>query len=152
MSQWHSVWASSFADPEDVRNFRHCKAAGHSDETCFKVGDNGVGMWDDDVSEGTDAACALPPEVMEYYFGATEENDWEEARNKEIIVAHGGLEILVKIRDRMPHLRTLEAKEARDPNRTKFRIDLNPTACERLGINIPAEALVRWSKSEKNCP
>ena len=46
----HRVHASSFADPADVRRFRACKAAGKSDQECFKVGDNGVGCWGDDTT------------------------------------------------------------------------------------------------------
>lgn len=143
MSNEHKVWASSFADPEDVRKFRHCKDNGGTDDDCFEVGDNGVGLWEDDCSQGSGPACALPPEVMEYYFGATESNKWREARNQMIMLrlADSDNEIVVRIKDRMPHIATLERK-----NR-KYRIDLSPDTITLLG-KVPHnfEELVIWRK------
>src|SRR4051812_26848824 len=59
---WHDVLATSFADPADVAAFRRCKAAGGSDQECFRVGDNGIGKWGDDCTAGSGPKCALPPE------------------------------------------------------------------------------------------
>lgn len=151
MSDEHEVWASSFADPADVRAFKKCKAEGgywskgvwhpgSSDSHCFEVGDNGVGYWGDDVSEGTGPSCALPPEVIDYF--GLQHNSPLIVKNKKT-----GVEATVYLKDHMPHISTLEAKEARNPDRTKFRIDLNPDACHLLGISIPAEALVIWRKA-----
>ena len=151
MSDTHKVWASSFADPEDVRRFRKCQAEGGywnkgkwhpggSDQNCFNVGDNAIGAWQDDCSEGSGPSCALPPEVMEYY--GLKHLD-------RLLVTHlsTGQSGIVLIKDHMPHISTLEAKERANPNRKPFRIDLNPDACHMLGISIPAEALVTWRKA-----
>lgn len=129
MATEHRVWASSFADPIDVRRFKHCKENGGTDDDCFEVGDNAKGVWNDDTSEGSGPSCALPPEVMEYYFGATEANKWREARMLTILVRLDGSEHYheVKIKDRMPHIATLERKGR------KYRIDLNPDTCRALG-------------------
>lgn len=138
----HTVWASSFADPADVAAFRKCKAEGgyhskgvwlpgSSDSHCFEIGDNGIGFWGDDVSEGTGPSCALPPEVIDY-FGLE--------HNSPIVVDHNGVEVTVLVKDHMPHISYLE-----EHNR-KYRIDLNPDSCHALGISIPAEALVTWRK------
>ena len=144
MAKSHKVWASSFADPEDVRRFRKCKQDGGTDNDCFEVGDNGVGLWDDDVSQGSGPACALPPEVMEYYFGATAVNKWREARGKLISVNLVGSDhiVAIAIKDRMPHIITLENKGS------KYRIDLNPDAVAALG-KVPHnfEELVVWRKA-----
>ena len=142
MADEHEVWASSFADPADVAAFKRCKAKGKSDEECFKVGDNAIGVWNDDTSQGSGPSCALPPEVMEYYFDATSTNKWRDARNVVILVrlASGGPEVEVAIRDRMPHIATLERKGS------KYRIDLNPDAVLALGKRWPLETKVIWRK------
>ena len=143
MSDTHEVWASSFADPEDVRRFRKCKLEGgywsrgvwhpgSSDSHCFEIGDNGIGFWEDDVSEGTGNSCALPPEVIDYY--GLKHMD-------ALIVNHNGKEATVLLKDHMPHIAYLES------HNRKYRIDLNPDACKALGISIPAEAKVTWRKA-----
>ncbi len=143
MGDIHKVWASSFADPEDVRRFKQCKQEmgywnkgvwhpGSSDSHCFEVGDNGIGAWKDDCSEGSGPSCALPPEVMEYY-GLEHLSP--------LIVNYQGNEVRLLVKDHMPSISYLE-KHGR-----KFRIDLNPDACHALGISIPAEALVTWRKA-----
>lgn len=147
MASTHKVWASSFADPADVAAFRRCKEQGKSDDECFKVGDNGVGVWNDDCSEGSGASCALPPEVMEYYFNATADNKWRDARNKVIWIRLAACptapEVKVSIRDRMPHISTLENKGS------KYRIDLNPDTVAALGKKPHNfEEQVTWRKNE----
>ena len=134
MGTEHSVFASSFADPDDIRRFKACKAKGKSDQECFKVGDNGIGCWGDDVSEGTGPSCALPPEVMEFYWGSV-----EGAKHKQIVVRRYDKKAVVTIKDRMPHLKNLA---------NAARIDLNPDACKALDIPIPAMHKVIWRKIE----
>src|SRR5688572_27886450 len=48
--EWRSGKASSFADPKDVAAFKRCKAQGKTDQQCFRVGDNGIGLWGDDTT------------------------------------------------------------------------------------------------------
>src|ERR1044072_293201 len=51
-----TVLASSFADPADIAAFKKCKREGHTDSYCFKYGDNGIGYWGDETSEGSGAS------------------------------------------------------------------------------------------------
>lgn len=123
----HSVKASSFADPADVRRFRACKAAGKSDMECFKVGDNGVGCWGDDTTVDR-AMCALPRE------------DWEPlgnqaARGKKVIVSANGLTIVCELRDTMPRRANIKNGAG---------IDLNPAACKALGLRPPIMLPATW--------
>lgn len=127
VSEVHTVKATSFADPADVKAFRKCKAAGGSDQDCFKVGDNGVGKWGDDCTQGNGPICALPPEEWQQ-FGA-------QARGKKVIVTHGDKQVIAGLRDTMPHYASIHNGAG---------IDLNPDACDALGISIPAEARVTW--------
>ncbi len=126
-SEIHAVKATSFADPADVKAFRACKAAGGSDQDCFKVGDNGVGKWGDDCTKGNGPICALPPEEWQQ-FGS-------HARGKKVIVTHGDKQVIAELRDTMPHYANIHNGAG---------IDLNPDACEALDISIPAEARVTW--------
>lgn len=123
----HSVKASSFADPEDVRRFRVCKASGKSDQECFRVGDNGVGCWGDDTTVDR-PMCALPRE------------DWEPlgnqaARGKKVIVSANGLTIVCELRDTMPRRANIENGAG---------IDLNPAACKALGLRPPIMLPATW--------
>jgi hypothetical protein len=106
--------ASSFADPADVAAFRRCKEKGNSDDYCFQFGDNGIGCWGDDVTEGTGNACAVPPEYMENKWGSV-----DAAKHKLIAVRANDKMAVCVLKDRMPHLRHIK---------TKARIDLNPDA------------------------
>lgn len=124
---WRQVKATSFADPADVAAFKHCKAQGNSDMTCFARGDNGVGKWGDDCTAGSGPACALPPEEWAQFGSA--------ARGKEVIVEHNGKEVTCKLKDTMPHYANIHNGAA---------IDLNPDACEALGLTPPVMADVRW--------
>jgi hypothetical protein len=122
----HHVRASSFADPADVAAFRRCKAAGGSDQECFKVGDNGIGKWEDDCT-APKPMCALPPE------------DWEEfgnaARGKKVIVTANGTTVICELRDTMPHRRNIK---------TGAGIDLNPGAVAKLGLRPPIMIPATW--------
>lgn len=123
----HTVKATSFADPADVAAFRRCKDQGGTDQHCFSVGDNGVGKWGDSCVAGTGPACALPPE------------DWSQVpnpRKKLVTVKYGEKSVVCELRDTMPHKANIKNGAG---------IDLNPDACEALGISIPADARVSWA-------
>ena len=125
-SKAHSVMASSFADPADVAAFRKCKAQGKSDSECFKVGDNGIGIWGDSTT-GSTPICALPRE------------DWapfgDQARGKKVIVRFNTKEVACELRDTMPS----KARITNDAG-----LDLNPAACAALGVTPPARIPVTW--------
>jgi hypothetical protein len=129
-SDIHSVIASSFADPSDVRAFKLCKSAGGSDEECFKVGDNAIGEWEDSTAEGTGPCCALPPEVIEQQWGSI-----ASGKHKQVIVTHNDLEVVCVLKDLMPHLANIT---------THARIDLNPDAVRALGMEPPIMEPVVW--------
>lgn len=126
----HHGKASSFADPADVEAFRICKLNGGSDRDCFKVGDNGVGYWGDDTSEGSGPSCALPPEDMEEKWGSV-----SAAKHKLVAVAVHGKTVACTLKDRMPH---------RDNITNRAIIDLNPDACKLLGLTPPVMVDVAW--------
>lgn len=126
----HHVKASSFADPADIRAFRRCKEKGGSDQDCFKVGDNGIGCYGDDVSEGTGPACALPPEDSEEKWGSV-----AAAKHKLVEVTAGGKTVTCVLKDRMPHRANI---------RNGAGIDLNPDACRLLGVEPPMMISCSW--------
>jgi len=126
----HRGLASSFADPADVRAFKRCKAAGGSDQDCFKVGDNGVGCWGDDVSEGTGASCALPPDDMAEKFGGV-----AEAKHAKVKVTANGRTIICILKDRMPWKKNITNKAI---------IDLNPDAVLQIGLKPPIMVPAQW--------
>ena len=119
-------YATSFADPADVRAFQRCKAAGMSDQQAFKYGDNGIGKWGDDTTANR-PMCALPPE------------DWEplgrQARGARVIVQANGREVVCELRDTMPRKRNIKNGAI---------IDLNPAACEALGLKPPMRVRAGW--------
>lgn len=124
----HAVNASSFADPADIRGFRHCKDAGGTDQFCFTKGDNGIGKWNDDCSEGSGPRCALPPEEW-IPFGS-------EARGKKVIVKANGQEVICELRDTMPHYRNITNGAG---------LDLNPDAAAALGLHPPFMVPATWA-------
>ena len=121
-----SCYASSFADPADIRRFHKCKDKGGSDQDCFKVGDSGIGFWGDDVSAGSGPACALPPEVIA---------EFDLSRGSPVQVSYDGRYTIALLLDHMPHIRHLA---------NAARIDLNPDACEELGLEPPVMAKVTY--------
>jgi hypothetical protein len=131
MEPQHKVYASSFADPADVRAFRRCKAQGHSDSYCFKYGDNGIGAWGDRTDEGSGPSCALPPDIMSFYGLSHNDN---------IRIARGDKVVIAKIKDRMPPTDYLIR------HGLKARIDMNPDTCRALGLEPPVLTLVTWEK------
>ena len=126
----HKGLASSFADPADVSAFRHCKSQGKSDEQCFKVGDNGIGCWNDDCSEGSGPSCALPPDDMIEKFGSI-----AAAKHAKVKVSANNQTVIVTLKDRMPWKRNITNKAI---------IDLNPDAVATLGLKPPIMEPAAW--------
>ena len=126
----HHVKASSFADPADVRAFRKCKECGGSDQECFRVGDNGIGCWNDNVSEGTGASCALPPDDMIEKWGSI-----AGAKHKLVEVSANGKTVTCVLRDRMPWKKNIHNGAG---------IDLNPDAVRALGLEPPIMVPAKW--------
>ncbi len=124
---WHDVKGSSFADPSDVRAFKRCKANGGSDQECFKVGDNAIGAWGDDTSEGSGPSVALPPE------------DWQQVayppRGKKVQVRYGEKTVVATLKDTMPHKANIHNGAG---------IDMNPDTCRALGLEPPVMTKVSW--------
>jgi hypothetical protein len=128
----HAVYASSFADPADVRRYKEAKAKGWTDQQAFRVGDNAVGYWGDSTAEGSGPSCALPPEIIKEEWGSL-----SAGHNKPILVKRGDKEVICLVKDTMPHLANLA---------NAARIDLNPDACEALGLTPPVMTRVTWQK------
>jgi hypothetical protein len=126
----HAVKASSFADPADVRAFKRCKERGGSDQDCFKVGDNGIGAWGDDCSEGSGASCALPPDDMISKWGSV-----EAAKHKPVYVTANNTRITCILRDRMPWKKNITNGAG---------IDLNPDSVRALGLEPPLMTRATW--------
>lgn len=122
--------ASSFADPADVAAFRRCKEQGYSDDFCFGRGDNGVGVWGDDTTQGSGASCAIPPDDMVAKFGSI-----AGAKHARVIVEANGRRITATVKDRMPYKKNIKNGAV---------IDLNPDAAEQLGLRPPFLVGARW--------
>ncbi len=119
--EWHKTIATSFADPADIRAFIKCKATGQTDLQCFRVGDNGIGLWGDSTVEGTGPCCALPASAWHEYYST--------ARKKKVIVEVGGKTAVC---------------ELKDTSGSRNVIDLNPDACALLGLTPPVKAPAKW--------
>ncbi len=126
----HQVIASSFADPADVAAFNHCKAEGHSDQFCFKLGDNGIGFMGDDCTTST-PMCALPVEDWIARWG-----NKTTARLKPVIVTANGKTVVCLMGDTMP-------KKANITNGAG--IDLSPAAVKAIGKKPPLMIAATWS-------
>jgi hypothetical protein len=122
--------ASSFADPSDIAAFHRCKALGKTDQECFKVGDNGIGCWGDNVAQGSGEAVALPPETMEETWGSV-----DAARNRSVIVTANGRNVVARVRDRMPHRHNITNGAI---------IDLNPDTAAALALKPPFMVDASW--------
>jgi len=123
----HHVFASSFADPQDVRKYHDCLASGRSKDECLAVGDNAVGAWGDSTAEGSGPCCSLPKKDIIAKWGSL-----SAGKHKNVIVTHGNNQA------------TLPLKDVGPSEWAKAKIDLNPDACALLGISIPAMAPVTW--------
>ena len=126
----HKGLASSFADPADVRAFKRCKDNGGSDQDCFKVGDNGIGAWGDDCSEGSGPSCALPPDDMIEKWGSV-----NSARRQKVKVTANNQTVICVLKDRMPWKKNITNKAI---------IDLNPDAVASLGLKPPIMEPASW--------
>lgn len=126
----HRGKGSSFADPKDIAAFKRCKTRGTSDIQCFKVGDNGIGLWGDDTTVDI-PMCALPRDIW---------NNVSNPRGKKVKVVYVNLsgetkEVICELRDTMPHTRNI---------RNGAAIDLNPSAVRALGLTPPIMINVTW--------
>lgn len=131
----YNVWASSFADPEDVRKYYECLKRGGSVNDAKKVGDNGEGCWGDSTQEGSGASVALPPEIIEARWGSV-----DHGRLKRLMIIRKDegakhFKCEAKVKDRMPHIHNIT---------NNARIDLNPDACAALGLKQPVMDPVTW--------
>lgn len=129
-SGWHSVKASSFADPADVAAFRKCKTEGGSDSYCFGRGDNGVGFTGLDCSQGSGPACALPPEDWMAKWGSA-----ANAAGKKVRVRILGKEQILTLKDTMPHKANIKNGAG---------IDLSPDAVTAFGLIPPLMIEAEW--------
>ena len=133
----HHVFASSFADPDDVRNFRKWysiyigqgKDPAEAERLSFAKGDNGVGMWGDDCT-GPVPMCALPPEDMFERWGSI-----DAARHRPVEVSCNARSVICTLADRMPHRPNIQNGAG---------IDLSPAACEALNLRPPVMIRAAW--------
>lgn len=125
----HLVKASEFADPGDIHAFRQCKNEGGSDQQCFRVGDNGIGVWGDDTTVST-PMCALPPEIWKARWGPG-----NLARGQKVLVRVADRQVTCELRDTMPALAHITNHAG---------IDLNHFACEELGLHSPVLVTASW--------
>lgn len=126
----HSAIASEFADAADIEAFRKCKAQGKSDQDCFRVGDNGIGVWGQSTAPGSGPSCALPPEDIEEAWGSV-----AAAKNKQVIVTYKDAVGTLILKDRMPHRANIKNGAG---------IDLNEDARKLLGIPKGGMVRVIW--------
>ncbi len=119
----HMGKASSFADPADVARFDKCKAAGGTDQQCFKVGDNGIGFRGMDCTDPEKPICALPPEQWRARWG-----DGNTANGKPVIVTWQGKDVRGVMGDTMP---------SEDHITNGAIIDLNPGFAREFGVAPP---------------
>ncbi len=123
--RWHEGKASSFADPADIRAFKRCVAAGHSEQFCLSKGDNGIGKWGADTTQPI-PMCALPPEEWEHL---------PHPQGTPVIVEANGQTTRCYLQDTMP---------ARANIKNGAIIDLNAAACKALGLEPPIMVDARW--------
>ena len=116
--------ASSFADPKDVADFKKCKAEGKTDKACFAVGDNGIGAW------GANTALTTKPMVAVHEDDAVARwGSFDGAAHRRVRVTVGGKSVEATVEDKLG---------------TAGRIDLNPAAAAKLGLNPPFLKACEW--------
>lgn len=118
----HKVTASSFADPQDLRDYAKSGS--------FAAGDNGVGCWGDNTAQEVIPMCALPPEDMVERWGSV-----RGAKHKRVTVRVNGREVVCVLADRMPHRVNIKNGAG---------IDLNPGAAKVLGLRPPFTVAAEW--------
>lgn len=128
-TEW-PVIASVFADAADIEAFKRCKAQGKSDDECFEVGDNAIGVWGESTAPGTGPSCALPPEHIQARWGSV-----GNGKGKSVIVKYKDRVGTVALKDRMPHLAHIKNGAG---------IDLNEDARKLLAIPKGAMVRVVW--------
>jgi hypothetical protein len=108
--------ATSFADAEDLRRYNRAIQQGKSSPQALEVGDNGLGAWGQSTVAGTGPCVALSPTVVGFFKGGM------------VRVVFGEKSVDCDVRDIAP----------------EGVIDLNPDACEALGLNPPVSTMVDW--------
>lgn len=124
---WIKATASTFADPADVRAFERCKATGKSDQECFKVGDNGIGMWGANTAQDHTPMVAVHADDMIRLWGSINASE-----HKLVEVQVNGVIFKASVEDRLG---------------VKGRIDLNPACCNVIGIAPGFTVPCRWRKA-----
>jgi hypothetical protein len=112
----HRTKATSFADVQDLLAFNRAIAQGWSTEKALEVGDNGIGAWGKSTVKGTGPCVALSRNTEGF------------TRGRLVRVFHGDRSVDADVRDLGP----------------ENVIDLNPDACEELGLKPPVSTLVDW--------
>jgi hypothetical protein len=131
--------ASSFADPADVAAFRKWYRIyineGYSPDTAEKMafakGDNGVGCWGDDTSQGSGISCALAPDDMIERWRSI-----AGARHKKVRVWVNGHSVVCVLKDRLPWKKFIKHGVV---------VDLNPDACSAFGLRPPMLVDATWA-------
>ena len=116
VSERQRIRATSFADEEDLRRFNRARRQGKSTQEALEVGDNGIGAWNHSTVKGTGPCVALSPHTPGF-------------RPLRLCrVFFGERFVDCDVRDIAPD----------------GVIDLNPDACEELGLRPPVSTLVDW--------
>lgn len=111
------ITATSFADEEDLRRFNRARREGKTTSEALEVGDNGVGAWGHSTVRGTGPCCALAPLTKGF------------RPLRMVRVTFGDKHVDADVRDIAP----------------QGVIDLNPDACEELGLKPPVRVMVDWT-------
>jgi hypothetical protein len=109
--------ATSFADAADLRAFNRAKRDGKTTQEALEVGDNGCGAWGHSTVAGTGPCCALAPTVAGF------------RPLRMVRIFYGEKHVDADVRDIAP----------------RGVIDLNPDACQELGLKPPVSTLVDWT-------
>lgn len=122
---WIICEASSFADPEDLRRFKKCKAKpGKTDLQCFAVGDNGVGECGVITSQEHTPYVAVHKDFMVSRWGSK-----SAAWLREVEVVANGVTFRAKVGDRIS---------------ARGRIDLNPACLKLINKPAPLKTAAKW--------
>jgi hypothetical protein len=108
--------ATSFADVDDLLRFNRARREGKSTVEALEVGDNGVGAWGHSTVKGTGPCVALSPHTQGF------------RPLRMVRVFFGERNVDADVRDIGP----------------EGVIDLNPDACEELGLRPPVSVMVDW--------
>lgn len=111
------IRATSFADAEDLRRFNRARREGKTTVEALEVGDNGVGAWGHSTVRGTGPCVALSPHTVGF------------RPLRMVRVRYGDKHVDADVRDIAP----------------ANVIDLNPDACEELGLKPPVSVYVDWT-------